>query len=99
MSSKTSSTIGFERKHNTAATPRSRKEFIHDMNENLPQRPPNMYKIVERNRDRAVVRKRNRSIFQVSAGGGPDGKWAEVLGDAEARMEAIADDRFRELGR
>ena len=51
MSSKTSSTIGFERKHNTAATPRSRIEFIHDMNENLPQRPPNMYNIVERNRD------------------------------------------------
>jgi len=51
MSSKTSSTIGFERKHNTAATPRSRKEFIHDMNENLPERPPNMYNIVERNRD------------------------------------------------
>jgi hydroxyacylglutathione hydrolase len=51
MSSKTSSTIGFERKHNTAAMPRSRKEFIHDMNENLPQRPPNMYNIVERNRD------------------------------------------------
>ena len=51
MSSKTSSTIGFERKHNTAATPRPRVEFIHDMNENLPQRPPNMYNIVERNRD------------------------------------------------
>src|SRR6266480_6545174 len=51
MSSKTSSTIGFERKHNTAAAPRSRTEFIHDMNENLPQRPPNMYNIVERNRD------------------------------------------------
>jgi hydroxyacylglutathione hydrolase len=51
MSSKTSSTIGFERKYNTAATPRSRIEFVHDMNENLPQRPPNMYTIVERNRD------------------------------------------------
>src|SRR5204863_4422474 len=51
MSSKTSSTIGFERKHNTAVSPRSRIEFIHDMNENLPQRPPNMYNIVERNRD------------------------------------------------
>ncbi len=50
MSSKTSSTIGYERKHNTAAMPRSRTEFIHDMNENLPQRPPNMYDIVERNR-------------------------------------------------
>jgi rhodanese-related sulfurtransferase/glyoxylase-like metal-dependent hydrolase (beta-lactamase superfamily II) len=51
MSTKTSSTIGFERKHNTAAIPRSRTQFIHDMNENLPQRPPNMYNIVERNRD------------------------------------------------
>ncbi len=51
MSSRTSSTIGFERKHNTAATPRSRIEFIRDTNENLPQRPPNMYNIVERNRD------------------------------------------------
>jgi hydroxyacylglutathione hydrolase len=51
MSTKTSSTIGFERKHNLAAAPRSRTEFIHDMNENLPQRPPNMYNIVERNRD------------------------------------------------
>ncbi|HYX50093.1 MAG TPA: MBL fold metallo-hydrolase, partial [Ktedonobacteraceae bacterium] len=50
MSSKTSSTIGFERKHNTAAAPRSRIVFIHDMNENLPQRPPNMFKIVELNR-------------------------------------------------
>ena len=51
MSAKTSSTIGFERKHNTAAVPRSRTQFIHDMNENLPQRPPNMFNIVERNRD------------------------------------------------
>ncbi len=51
MSSRTSSTIGFERKHNTAAAPRSRMEFIRDMNDNLPQRPPNMYNIVERNRD------------------------------------------------
>ena len=50
MSAKTSSTIGFERKHNPAAAPRSRQEFIHAMNENLPQRPPNMYNIVERNR-------------------------------------------------
>ena len=51
MSSRTSSTIGYERKHNPAAVPRSRIEFIHEMNENLPQRPPNMYNIVERNRD------------------------------------------------
>jgi rhodanese-related sulfurtransferase len=50
MNAKTSSTIGFERKYNSAVAPRSRSEFVHDMNENLPQRPPNMYNIVERNR-------------------------------------------------
>ncbi len=51
MNAKTSSTIGFERKHNPALAQRSRSEFIHDMNENLPQRPPNMFNIVERNRE------------------------------------------------
>src|SRR5437588_1941393 len=50
MNAKTSSTIGFERKHNPAVAPRSRETFIAEMNENLPQRPPNMYNIVERNR-------------------------------------------------
>jgi len=50
MNPKTSSTIGFERKHNPAIAPRPRAIFIHDINENLPQRPPNMLKIVERNR-------------------------------------------------
>ncbi|MDQ6661717.1 MAG: rhodanese-like domain-containing protein [Chloroflexota bacterium] len=51
MNAKTSSTIGFERKHNPAITPRPRETFIVDMNENLPQRPPNMFNIVERNRN------------------------------------------------
>src|SRR5258706_8010373 len=50
MNAKTKSTIGFERKHNLAIVPRPRPVFIKDMNENLPQRPPNMYNIVERNR-------------------------------------------------
>lgn len=50
MNAKTSSTIGFERKHNPAVVPRPRATFIADMNENLPQRPPNMSMIVERNR-------------------------------------------------
>jgi glyoxylase-like metal-dependent hydrolase (beta-lactamase superfamily II)/rhodanese-related sulfurtransferase len=50
MNAKTSSTIGFERKHNPAATPRSRAEFVRAINENLPQRPPNMSTIIERNR-------------------------------------------------
>ncbi|HEY6407271.1 MAG TPA: rhodanese-like domain-containing protein [Ktedonobacteraceae bacterium] len=50
MNPKTSSTIGFERKHNPSVAPRPRAAFIADMNENLPQRPPNMANIVERNR-------------------------------------------------
>jgi hydroxyacylglutathione hydrolase len=50
MNARTSSTIGFERKHNPAIAPRAREAFIHDINENLPRRPPNMLAIVERNR-------------------------------------------------
>lgn len=50
MNAKTSSTIGFERRHNPTVSPRSRATFIHDLNENLPPRPPNMYTIIEQNR-------------------------------------------------
>jgi hydroxyacylglutathione hydrolase len=50
MNAKTSSTIGFERKHNPALAPRSRDAFISALNENLPLRPPTMSTIVERNR-------------------------------------------------
>ena len=50
MNARTSSTIGYERKHNPAVAPRPRSTFIADINENLPQRPPNMLNIVERNR-------------------------------------------------
>ncbi|MGH2510597.1 MAG: MBL fold metallo-hydrolase, partial [Ktedonobacteraceae bacterium] len=42
MNAKTSSTIGFERKHNLAVVPCARAEFIRALNEHLPQRPPNM---------------------------------------------------------
>jgi hydroxyacylglutathione hydrolase len=50
MSPKTSSTIGFERKHNPAVAPRPCTTFIADLTGNLPPRPPNMRTIVERNR-------------------------------------------------
>ncbi len=50
MNAKTSSTIGFERKHNPAIAPSSRPDFVRAINEHLPQRPPNMANIVERNR-------------------------------------------------
>lgn len=50
MNAKTSSTIGFERRHNPALVPASRAEFVRALNANLPLRPPNMQAIVERNR-------------------------------------------------
>ena len=50
MNAKTSSTIGFERRHNPALASVSRAAFVRALNENLPQRPPNMQTIVERNR-------------------------------------------------
>lgn len=50
MNAKSSSTIGFERRHNPALMPTSRAEFVQALNKNLPQRPPNMQAIVERNR-------------------------------------------------
>jgi len=55
MSAKTSSTIGFERKHNPALAPRSRTTFIADLTGNLPPRPPNMRTIVERNRSGSTL--------------------------------------------
>jgi rhodanese-related sulfurtransferase len=50
MSAKTSSTIGFERKHDPTLAPRPRTTFIADLTGNLPPRPPNMRTIVELNR-------------------------------------------------
>ncbi len=47
---KTSSTIGYERRHNEALEPRSPDEFVTYMTSSLPQRPPNMSAIVEANR-------------------------------------------------
>lgn len=49
MNAKTSSTIGFERRHNLALAPASRTEFVQALNTHLPRRPPNMQAIVERN--------------------------------------------------
>jgi hydroxyacylglutathione hydrolase len=51
MNMKTSSTIGYERGCNTAIRPRERAEFVRDINERLPKRPPNMAHIIERNRE------------------------------------------------
>jgi hydroxyacylglutathione hydrolase len=45
-----SSTLGYEKRYNVALEMTDRSEFIKHMNENLPQRPPNMTLIVATNR-------------------------------------------------
>jgi hydroxyacylglutathione hydrolase len=50
MNLKTSSTIGYERRHNSALHVGSQLEFVRALNANLPQRPPNMENIVSLNR-------------------------------------------------
>lgn len=47
---KTSSTIGYERRHNRALAPRPVAEFARGLTAGLPPRPPNMLAVVERNR-------------------------------------------------
>ena len=49
LSGKTSSTIGFERRHNPLLR-MGRAEFVRDLTEELPPRPPNVERIVELNR-------------------------------------------------
>lgn len=46
----TGTTIGFEQRHNRALQIRDRAAFVRFMNENLPERPPNLARIVELNR-------------------------------------------------
>lgn len=46
----TATSIGFEQAHNPALQIRDRQAFIRYMNENLPERPPNLTRIVELNR-------------------------------------------------
>ncbi len=48
-------TIGFERRFNPALRIASVEEFVRYMNESLPQRPPNMARIVEVNRGAAPL--------------------------------------------
>jgi len=46
----TSTTLGFERRYNPALTILDRDGFVRYMNQGLPERPPNMARIVELNR-------------------------------------------------
>ena len=67
MNAKTSSTIGFERRHNSSITPRTRAAFIAEMNTNLPQRPPNMGNIVEHNRQNYILQSLVPHVLDIHA--------------------------------
>lgn len=55
MSSKTASTIGFERRFNPALRARDEEEFVKNLLIGLPPKPPNFKAIIERNRSVAVL--------------------------------------------
>ncbi len=55
MSSKTGSTIGFERRFNPVFRTRTEEEFVRNLLEGLPPKPPNFKAIIERNRSVAVL--------------------------------------------
>jgi hydroxyacylglutathione hydrolase len=55
MSSKTGSTIGFERRFNPALRARDEEEFVRNLLAGLPPTPPNFKAIIERNRSVAVL--------------------------------------------
>jgi len=52
----TGTTIGFEQRTNPALQIRDRAAFVRFMNENLPERPPNLARIVELNRGATAPR-------------------------------------------
>jgi glyoxylase-like metal-dependent hydrolase (beta-lactamase superfamily II) len=52
MSGKPSSTIGFERRFNQAIQTKSPDEFVANLFEGLPPKPPAYYKVIEANRGR-----------------------------------------------
>jgi glyoxylase-like metal-dependent hydrolase (beta-lactamase superfamily II)/rhodanese-related sulfurtransferase len=54
MSSKTASTIGFERRFNAALQARDADEFIKRLMTGLPPKPPNFDRIIARNRARTL---------------------------------------------
>jgi hydroxyacylglutathione hydrolase len=55
MSSKTTSTIGFERRFNLALQAPSIDVFVSRLMQGLPPKPPNFERIIARNRSRAVA--------------------------------------------
>jgi glyoxylase-like metal-dependent hydrolase (beta-lactamase superfamily II)/rhodanese-related sulfurtransferase len=54
MSSKTASTIGFERRFNPALQARSVDEFVRQLMTGLPPKPPNFERIIARNRAQSL---------------------------------------------
>jgi hydroxyacylglutathione hydrolase len=54
MSSKTASTVGFERRFNLALRATSEEEFVRALMTGIPPKPPNFDRIIARNRARAL---------------------------------------------
>jgi hydroxyacylglutathione hydrolase len=54
MSSKTASTVGFERRFNLALRAATEEEFVRALMTGLPPKPPNFDRIIARNRARAL---------------------------------------------
>src|SRR5205823_14677673 len=54
MSSKTASTIGFERRFNAALQAPNAEDFVRRLMTGLPAKPPNFERIIARNRARAL---------------------------------------------
>jgi len=63
----TGTTIGFERRFNPALTIDARPAFVEFMNESLPERPPNMARIVELNRSAEPLELRDPAPLDVDA--------------------------------
>jgi len=63
MSSKTASTIGFERRFNPALRARDEEEFVKNLLIGLPPMPPNFKAIVERNRSGGLLERAEPRAF------------------------------------
>jgi hydroxyacylglutathione hydrolase len=89
MNAKTSSTIGFERRHNPALAPPSRAAFVQALNAHLPRRPPNMQVIIERNRADYTRRAPVPAPIALS----PAAFWQEMQAGAQA-IDIRSPERF-----
>jgi glyoxylase-like metal-dependent hydrolase (beta-lactamase superfamily II)/rhodanese-related sulfurtransferase len=82
MSSKTASTIGFERRFNAALQARDAEAFVRNLMVGLPPKPPNFDRIIAKNRAQALA-----------SGGDPMPLSAAQAGEALAKGACVLDIR------